>query len=158
LVLVPQCEGEHAAKALDAGGAPRFPGVHDYLGVAFGAEHVPKARELGNEGLEVVNLAVEHHNDRAIFVVERLLARSQVDDRKPPVAEADARLDVERASIRAAVVLRLVHAREESAWDLPSSPQVHDSRDSAQGPCPSRVNSAGAPPGTGTPAAASVDS
>jgi hypothetical protein len=28
---VPEREGEHPAKALDAGGAPFFPGVHDRL-------------------------------------------------------------------------------------------------------------------------------
>src|SRR5688572_6019285 len=84
-VLVPQRESEHAAEALDARGTPRFPGVHDRLGVALGMEHVPEARKLRNDGLKVVNLAVEHHNDGAILVVERLLASSQVDNGKPPV-------------------------------------------------------------------------
>ena len=48
--------------------------------------------ELGAEFAVVVNLAVEHEPDRAIFVVDRLLPRGQVDDAQPPHPETNARL------------------------------------------------------------------
>ena len=60
LVAIPQREGEHAAELLDAILAPRFPGVDDDLGVALRVKNVPEARELGNQLLEIVDLAVEH--------------------------------------------------------------------------------------------------
>jgi hypothetical protein len=56
--------------------------------------------------LVVVDLAVEDDDHRAVFVEQRLLAGGDVDDRQPPVAEADAGLDVQAALVRAAVVLR----------------------------------------------------
>ena len=47
-IAVPQREGEHAAEALDAGLAPRLPGMHDHLGVAAwcgSCGRAPAARE-----------------------------------------------------------------------------------------------------------------
>ena len=58
-VAVPEREREHAAEALDAALAPRLPRMHDHLGVALRAEGVAEPRELGNERLVVVDLAVE---------------------------------------------------------------------------------------------------
>ena len=46
-VAVPQREREHAAEALDAGLAPRLPGVDDDLGVAPGAETVAERASSG---------------------------------------------------------------------------------------------------------------
>ena len=71
----------------------------------------PSAVELGDQFLEVVDLAVEDDGDGAVLVEQRLLAGGHVDDRQPPMAEADARRDVQTALVRAAVVLALVHAR-----------------------------------------------
>ena len=58
-----------------------------------------------------------HHG--AVLVVQRLLAGGQVDDRQAPVAEADAGLDVQAALVRAAMVLRFVHAVQDRAIDRP---------------------------------------
>ena len=46
-------------------------------------------------------------------------------------AEADARLDVKAPGVWAAVVLRLVHAPEKAARDVPPAPQIEDARDPA---------------------------
>ncbi len=83
LVAVPQREREHAAEALDAALAPRLPRVHDHFGVAARAEGVPERRQLGDQLLIVVDLAVEDDDDAAVLVVQRLLAGRQVDDRQP---------------------------------------------------------------------------
>jgi hypothetical protein len=106
LVAVPQREGEHAAKALHAVFAPGFPGVHDALGVALGVEDVAQRLQFGDQFLVVVDLAVEDHDHRAVFVEQRLLAGGDVDDGQAPVAEAQAGLDVQAAFVRAAVRLR----------------------------------------------------
>jgi hypothetical protein len=105
LRAVPQREREHAAKAVDAGFAPGFPGVDDDFGVGMGAEGVAERFELGHQFLEVVDLAVEHHDDRAVFVEQRLLAGGEVDDRQPPVPEAHARFQMQAAFVRAAMEL-----------------------------------------------------
>ena len=87
--LVPQGEDEHAAEALDGFLAPLFPGVHDHFGVGPGPEAMALGLQLGDQRLEVVDLAVERDPDRAVLVREGLLARRQVDDREPPMAEPD---------------------------------------------------------------------
>ena len=80
--------------------------------------------QFGHQLLEVVDLAVEHDDDAAVFVVQRLLAGRQVDDRQPAMAEPDAGLEVQSAFIGAAVELRLVHAIEQRAIDFAPGPAV----------------------------------
>jgi hypothetical protein len=80
--------------------------MHDDLGVAA-VWKVGPAPQFGDERLEVVDLAVEHDDDRAVFVEQRLLAGRDVDDGQAAVAEPDAGLDVQAALVRAAMVLRL---------------------------------------------------
>jgi hypothetical protein len=90
-VLVPQREREHAAEAVHAGFAPGFP-AWTMTSVSLRVWKVwPSAVEFRDQRLVVVDLAVEHDDDAAVLVVERLLAGRQIDDRKPPVPETDAR-------------------------------------------------------------------
>ena len=64
--------------------------MHDYFGIAASAERVPERRELGYQFPVVVDLAVVDHHDRAVVVEQRLLSRREIDDRQPPMTEADA--------------------------------------------------------------------
>jgi hypothetical protein len=84
--------------------------VHDDFGVTLGVELVAQGLQLGDQFLVVVDLAVEDHHHRAIFIEQRLLARGHVDDGQAPVAHAHAGLDVQAAFVGAAVGLRFVHA------------------------------------------------
>ncbi len=104
-VPVPQREGEHAAEAIDAALAPGLPGMDDDLGIAARMEDMAERLQFGNQFLVVVDLAVEDDADRLVFVVKRLLAGRQIDDRQPPVPQAHAGLDVQPAFIRPAVEL-----------------------------------------------------
>ena len=97
------------------------------------AERVAERGELGDQLLVVVDLAVEDDRDAAVLVEQRLLAGGDVDDRKPAVAEPDARLEVQPAAVRAAMVLRLVHAVEQVARDLAAAARVEDACESAHG-------------------------
>ena len=117
LLAVPQGEGEHAAKALDAVDSPRFPGVHDDLGVALGVKHVAQRLQFRNELLVVVDFAIKDHHDRAVFVEQRLLAGRDVNDRQAPMAQAHARLNVQLALVWTTVSLRVIHALEHGATD-----------------------------------------
>ena len=130
-VAVPQHEREHAAQALDAVRPPGLPGMHDDLGVAAGVEHMAEGQQFGDQLGVVVDLPVEDDDHRTVFVEERLLAGGHVDDRQPPVAESDTRLDVHVAFIGPAVMLRLVHAEQHRTVDVSFAAGVEDASDSA---------------------------
>ena len=70
---------------------------------------------------------VEDDADTLVFVVQRLLAGRQVDDRQAAMSEANARLDVHAALHRTAVVLRLVHPRQHGAIDVTPPAGVENS-------------------------------
>jgi hypothetical protein len=80
LVSIPQRKGEHSPESIDARGTPRLPRMDDYFSIASGVKHMTKPGEIWNELLKIVDLAVEHYAHRAVFVIERLLARREVDD------------------------------------------------------------------------------
>jgi len=80
-VAIPEGKGEHAAEAVDATFAPGFPGVDDDFGVAAGMEDVAERLQFRDEFLVVVDFAVEDDTDAVVFVVQRLLASGQIDNR-----------------------------------------------------------------------------
>ena len=133
LVAVPQCKGKHAAKARHTGFAPGFPGVDDDFGIGMGAEGVAQGFELGHEFLKVGDFAVEHDDDRAILIEQRLLAGGQVDDRQPPVAQSHARFQMQAAFVGAAMELRFVHAMEQRAWNLARFTGIENAGNAAHG-------------------------
>jgi len=98
--------------------------VHDDLGVAARAELVAERFQFGDQFLEVVDLAVEHDDDAAVLVVQRLLPGRDIDDRKPTVAEPHAGRDMQPSLIGTTMVLRLVHSRQYRAVDAPPRTQV----------------------------------
>src|SRR4051812_10757925 len=57
----------------------------------------------------VINFAIEDDPDRAVLVMDWLLAGRQIDDREPPHAECDARHDATSFVIRTAVADRRAH-------------------------------------------------
>ena len=105
--------------------------MHDHFGVAARAEGMTQCRQFGNERLEVVDLAVEHDDDRAVFVGQRLLAARDVDDGQAAVAEPDTGLDVQVAFVRAAVMLRLVHAVQYVARNVATVARVENANETA---------------------------
>jgi hypothetical protein len=132
-VAVPQHEREHAAESRHAVLAPSLPSVDDDLGVAARTEHMAEREQLRNERLVVVDLAVENHRDRSVFVEQRLLPGRHIDDRQAAVAKAQSRLDVHAALVRAAVMLRLVHALQLREIDRSRAAGVEDAGDAAHG-------------------------
>ena len=130
-VAVPEREGEHAAEAVDTAFAPGFPGVHDDFGVAAGMKRVAQRLQFGDQFLIVVDFTVEDDADAVVFVVERLLAGGQINDRQAAVAKTDAWLDVEAAFVRAAMKLRFVHAVEYRTIDVAFASGVENPGDAA---------------------------
>ena len=87
--------------------------------------------QFRNQFLVVVDLAIENDAHRTIFVVQRLLAGGEIDDRKAAMSEADTRLHVRPSFVRPAVELRLVHALQNRAVNFAPAAGVKDSGDAA---------------------------
>ena len=115
LVAIPQRKREHAAEACHAGFAPGFPCMDDDFGVGMGAEGMAQRLQFGHQFLEVVDFAVEHHDDRAVLVEQRLLAGGQVDDGQAPVPQPQPGLQMQAAFVGAAMELGFVHAMQQLA-------------------------------------------
>ncbi len=86
-VLVPQREGKHPPKTLDAVGAELLVGVDHGFGIAGGAIAVPGLFQLRAYGRVVEDLAVVDDPQAAVLVGHRLLAGGQVDDAQAAVAQ-----------------------------------------------------------------------
>jgi hypothetical protein len=120
---VPDREREHPVEALDEGLAELLVEVDDHLAVRARAEGVPLRAQLVAQGLEVVDLAVDHDRDGAVLVDQGLrgLGR-EVDDGEAAVAErAGAHAHVPSASGPRWASARLI-ARTASRWRAPGSP------------------------------------
>ena len=59
--------------------------VHDYFSVRIRRKAVPASGETCPQLLEIVDLPVEHHDDRAVLILERLIAPRYVYDRQSTI-------------------------------------------------------------------------
>src|ERR1700692_3884498 len=69
--------------------------------------------------LEIVDLAVKHHPDRAIFIADRLVAGTKIDDAEPAHADPARAVDVIAVIIRTAVANLVAHPADVSQLGLP---------------------------------------
>ena len=58
--------------------------MDDNFGIRARREDVPLPLQLTAQFLEVINLSIQHHPDRAIFVAQRLVAAFHIDDAEAP--------------------------------------------------------------------------
>ncbi len=148
---VPDREREHPAQIAHAVGAVLLEVVDDRLGVAAGLEAVALPLQRRPQRREVVDLAVERDDDRAVLVLHRLVAGDEIDDRQPAVAERDLlRGPVGVAAAFAAPFTRAVgtavrdlrqHAPEPARLRRPVD--VDEARDAAHRLAPSPARPAG---------------
>jgi hypothetical protein len=127
LPFVPQGEGEHAAKPVQALDPPLLVRVHDRLGVRMVRDEGVAADplELLPHRRVVVDLAVVDELDRAVLVRNRLVRGvREIDDREPSRAQADAPVgrDPGPRAVRPAVRERVAHPRDVGLLDLERSP------------------------------------
>ena len=125
--------------------------VDDDLGVAVGRQAVAGPQQLAAQLGVVVDLAVEDDDDRAVLVVDRLVAGVEVDDPQPLDAEADAARHVQAARVRPAVLLGCAHADDQLLLDR-RAVGAHLARDATHQPVAAREASGSLP----TDAAASL--
>ena len=92
---------------------PFFVGMHDRLRIAAGDEPVAQGFQLRLQIPVVIDLPIEDHRYRPIFVIDRLVPAAQVDDLQPAHAQVDLIPVQEAFSIRATVDHRLRHPAHE---------------------------------------------
>src|SRR6185295_2389187 len=126
--LVPQRERPLSVHARERVLAPRFPGVHDDLGIAARAEAVSEAHQLRAQLHVVEDLAVEHDPQRLVLVGERLLAGGEVDDGEPGMGEAGVPVAVDAELIGTAMAQGPRHSQEGGARLPAGSLDVVDAR------------------------------
>lgn len=88
--------------------------MDDDFSVAASVELVTERSEFGDQFLIVVDLTVEDHHHRAVFVEQRLLAGRNVNDNADDV-QRNARLEVIAPFVRPAMLLTVVHALHQVA-------------------------------------------
>ena len=129
---VQDCEGEHAAQAAHAAGPVHLVGPQDDLGVGRRGKAGTARFQLAAQLAKVVDLPVEHDQDRAIVAGHGLIPGCQVDDGQPPVSEPGASSADETLAVRAAVGLDRGHGAQERLVHG-ATRDIEDSGDSAHG-------------------------
>jgi hypothetical protein len=143
VALVPERDREHAAEARHPVGAVLLVAVDDRLRVRSGGEPMASGNQLVPQLLEVVDLAVEHHDDRPVLVEHGLIARRQIDDRQAAVPQPHAPLEVKAVGIGATMGHRGGHAAEELARDRVPRVRMDDAGDPTHVSRPSAHRRAG---------------
>ncbi len=131
---IPEGEREHAPQAVHQPVSLLLVEMHQHFRVAARAEGMTLAGQLAAQVLEVVDLTIEDDPDRAILVAQRLRrVRRQIDDRQPPMAEAQAAVEVHAASVGPAMAQHVGHAVEHPPVDPALRLEPIDPRDPAHG-------------------------
>ena len=107
--LVEQRKREHAAEAVHALAAPFFVGMNDRFGVALGPVTVALRLECRTNVRVVVDLSVVRHPHSAVFVRERLVAASEIDDAETSVSQQGVRVGVQPGTVGTAVGQNVAH-------------------------------------------------
>ncbi len=110
---VPERDGKHAVELREALDAELDVAAQDDFAVRLRAEHVAAGLQLRTQLAVVVDLAVEDEMDLAGFVLHRLMAGRQVNDRQ--ASHADQRLIVAIVAciVGAAMPDRVVHSMDD---------------------------------------------
>ena len=77
--------------------------MRNRLAIAVSLEAVPARRQPPAQLAIIVDFPVENQRDRTIFVIERLIAASDVDDLEPPHRHAEIAVDEIAIAIRSAM-------------------------------------------------------
>src|SRR5262245_32692910 len=76
--------------------------------------------ELAIEFEKVVNFTVERNPHAAVFIAQRLLSRSQIDDAQPPMTKSEALADVATRLVWPAMTLDVRHFLDDRLARRPS--------------------------------------
>jgi hypothetical protein len=106
---IPDSVGEHAPQLGYAGYPFLLVQVDECFGVTVGFELMALADQVLAESLVVVDLTIEDHPDRAVFIRNGLMAGMEIDNAETAHADSAAAIDVETLVIGAAVPDLIAH-------------------------------------------------
>jgi hypothetical protein len=107
--------------------------VHDHFGVRPALEAVAAPLELGAQLVEIVDLAVEDHRHRPVFIEHGLVAGGEVDDGQPAVTQPDPAPEMHAVGVGASMRHHGGHAPDQLRIYWIPRIDVGDSRDAAHG-------------------------
>ena len=110
-------EREHPLELFHAFRAQLLVEVNDHLGVAVRPERVAAALEAAPQLPVVVDLAVQDNRHRAVLVVDRLIARLEVDHPEALNPQPHLGIEVNAARVRSAMLLGRAHRVDRLAVD-----------------------------------------
>jgi len=84
--------------------------VNDYLSIAMGVEVVPATFQFSAQFEIVIDFSIEDRPHRVVFIVDGLLATSNVNDAQSAHAQTNRAPNIQTFVIGAAVHNRLAHA------------------------------------------------
>src|SRR6266566_5174536 len=111
--VIPQREGEHAVEMRNHVPAVFFVKMRQDFGVRSAAKGVPTRFQVRAQLAIVVDFAVEDHGNAFVFVINRLLASDEIDDRQAPHAEAHAVADYIAFRVRPAMDHAIAHRAQQ---------------------------------------------
>src|SRR5262245_29804294 len=100
--------------------------MNDRFRVGPCSELMPLRQQIDCQIRVVVDLTVEYDDDRAIFVEDRLLSATQIDDAQPAMAEAHITLDEIAVIVRTTMRLRRCHAFQQRRINWISCVEIDD--------------------------------
>ena len=93
----------------------------------------PRSNEIAVELRVVVDFAVQHHPQAAVFVRKRLMPAGDVDDAQAAESQANSRADEDAFIVRAAMDDGFRHAVHELFGDLASLVEFKNAANAAHG-------------------------
>lgn len=100
--------------------------MHDDFRIAAGAEAVPERGKLAHQRLEIVDLTVEDHTDRPVFVEDRLIATGELDDREPAMTEPDPRAVMKAGTVRTTMAEKVGHPLQQARIGRPAPTAIEN--------------------------------
>jgi hypothetical protein len=87
-------------------------------------ELVAPTNKFTRKVLKIIYFAVVNHDDRVIFVEQRLSATGKIDDGKSPVTQTDPAVYKDTVAIGTPMVLKIVHTRKQGRVNGLSRPAI----------------------------------
>jgi hypothetical protein len=100
--------------------------MHDHFGVTAGVKDMTQGLQLRNELLVVVDLAIEDNHDRTIFIEQRLLPGSNVNNGKASMSKPNTGLNMQATVIGPAMPLGVVHALQHGTVNFAAATDIDD--------------------------------
>jgi hypothetical protein len=127
VLLIVDRDREHPVEPLEDAWSELLVPMDHHLGVCRRGEPMSHRLQRGTQFTEIVDLAVEHHDEVTLLVRDRLITAIDVADPQPLTRELDAFCGVASGCLRTAVGLHLAHPGERHSAPECATDSAHQS-------------------------------